>query len=255
MTEAMSRVDRAAATRARVVDSARTLFLLQGYAATTTRQVAGHAKVTERTLFNIVATKSQLLREVLLSYVFTDDFGPLLERQDFAPVLRAASVDDFLAEYSKWVVSLHTRTADLAEMTRAAASIDAGAAEIWRWGNAQQVVDLTHLAAALGQRGWLPSGTAPGEVGRSLAVLSGHESYWRLVTEEHWSRARYRRWLHRHVAGELAGADKTGSTPRTVAAAVQLHHRDDQARPPGGQGASGPSEAAGKIRVHDGLDT
>jgi AcrR family transcriptional regulator len=199
----MSRVDKTAVTRARVIDSARTLFLLRGYAATTTRQVAGHAKVTERTLFNIVANKSQLLREVLLTHVFTDDVGPLLERQDFSPVLGAATVDEFLTEYSKWVVSLHTRTADLAEMTRAAASVDIGAAEIWRWGNAQQVVDLTNLAESLNQRGWLRSGIAPEDLARSLAVLSGHESYWRLVNEEHWSRARYRRWLRRHCAAEL----------------------------------------------------
>jgi AcrR family transcriptional regulator len=214
----MSRVDKTAVTRARVIDSARTLFLLQGYAATTTRQVASHAKVTERTLFNIVANKSQLLREVLLSHVFTDDFGPLLERQDFSPVLRAASVDEFLTEYSKWVVSLHSRTADLAEMTRAAASVDIGAAEIWRWGNAQQVMDLTNLAAELNQRGWLRSGIAPGDVARSLAILSGHESYWRLVNDEQWSRARYRRWLHRHCATELSDTE---------------HDRDDTADAPG----------------------
>ena len=207
MTEAMSRVDKAAATRARVIDSARALFLLQGYAATTTRQVASHAKVTERTLFNIVVNKSQLLREVLLSYVFTDDFGPLLEREDFRPVLGAASVNQFLNEYSKWVDNLHTHTSATAEMARAAASVDAGAAEIWRWGNAQQIVDLGDLAAHLDQRGWLRPGLFPDEVARSLAVLSGHESYWRLVNEQHWSRARYRRWLRRHCSVELLEAE------------------------------------------------
>jgi AcrR family transcriptional regulator len=198
----------------RVIDSARTLFLLQGYAATTTRQVASHAKVTERTLFNIVANKSHLLREVLLSHVFTDDFGPLLERKDFAPVLRAAGVDGFLTEYSKWVVSLHTHTADLAEMTRAAASVDAGAAELWRWGNAQQLVDLTDLAATLDQRGWLRPGTGPADVAGSLAVLSGHESYWRLVNEERWSKARYRRWLRHHCAAELTDAQQDRDDPK-----------------------------------------
>lgn len=208
MAEQMSRVERAAATRARVIDSARTLFMLQGYAATTTRQVASHAEVTERTLFNLVANKSELLREVLLSYVFTDDYGPLLQRADFAPVLHAAGVDHFLAAFSKWVVSLHTRTAAVAEMARAAASVDAGAAEIWHWGNAQQIVDLRKLADTLHQRGWLRSGVEPDEVARSLAVLSGHESYWRLVTEQQWSRARYRRWLRRHCAAELIASEQ-----------------------------------------------
>jgi AcrR family transcriptional regulator len=190
--------------------------MLQGYATTTTRQVASHAKVTERTLFNIVASKSDLLREVLLSYVFTDDYGPLLQREDFARVLRAASVNEFLAEFPKWVASLHTRTSAVAEMARAAASVDAGAAEIWHWGNAQQIVDLRHLADALHQRGWLRSGLEPDEVARSLAVLSGHESYWRLVTEQHWSRARYRRWLRRHCATELIAPEQNRDDPEDV---------------------------------------
>jgi AcrR family transcriptional regulator len=203
MGSAMSRVEKVAATRARVIESARTLFVLQGYAATTTRQVAEHAGVTERTLFNIVANKSELLRQVLLSYVFSGDYGPLLERQDFVPVLAATRVDGFLAEFSRWVVSLHAHTAVVAEVTRAAAAVDLGAAEIWRWGNAQQVVDLRHLAETLQQRGWLRSGSKPREVGCSLAVLTGHETYWRLVVEQRWSRTRYRRWLQQHCGAEL----------------------------------------------------
>lgn len=37
----------------------------------------------------------------------------------------------------------------------------------------------------------------PREVVRSFAVLSGHETYWRLVAEQHWSLSVYRRWLRR----------------------------------------------------------
>lgn len=208
MTETRSRAGKASATRARVVDSARTLFMLKGYAATTTRQIASHAGVTERTLFNVVANKSELLRHVLLSYVFTDDDGPLLQRKDFSPVLHAETVHEFLAEFPKWVASLHSHTAAVAEMTRAAASVDTGAAEIWRWGNAQQIVHLSDLAETLHQRGWLRSELGPDEVARSLAVLSGHETYWRLVVEQHWSRARYRRWLRRHCGAELVATDR-----------------------------------------------
>ena len=41
----------------------------------------------------------------------------------------------FLNQYSQWVADLHRRTSAVAEMTRAAASVDAGAAEMWAWGN------------------------------------------------------------------------------------------------------------------------
>ena len=193
-----------------MIECARTLFLTHGYAATTTRQVAAGAHVTERTLFNVVASKSELLREVLLTYVFTDDHGPLLERKDFLPVLEASSVEAFLTRYSTWVADLHRRTAAVAEVTRAAASADPGAAEMWAWGNAQQIEDLENLARLLDQRGWLRPDLAPRDVARSLAALSGHETYWRLVTLEHWTLGTYRAWLRRHCATELV----SGAAPQ-----------------------------------------
>ena len=203
MTDTPSRAQKTAATRARVIESARALFVTQGYAVTTTREVAARAGVTERTLFNVVASKSDLLREVLKTYVFTGDYGPLLERRDFAPVLAASTVDVFLTRYSQWVAALHASTSPIAEMTRAAAPVHPGAAEAWAWGNAQQVIDLDNLARALDVRGWLRPGLSRREVGRSFAVLSGHETYWRLVVEQGWSAASYRRWLRRHCAADL----------------------------------------------------
>src|SRR6476469_6851436 len=169
MTARESRVEKAAATRRRVLEQALTLFLEQGFAATTSREIADRAHVTERTLFNLAANKSDLLRQVLLTFVFTDDFGPLLERKDFQPVLRTHTVAAFLTEFTHWEDNLHQQTSAAAAMTRAAAGADPGAAE----------------AAS------------------SLAVLSGHETYWRLVIEQQWSPFRYRRWLRRHCAAEL----------------------------------------------------
>jgi TetR/AcrR family transcriptional regulator of autoinduction and epiphytic fitness len=199
------RAQKADATRRRVVEQARALFVTQGYAATTTREIAAAAKVTERTLFNLVPSKSDLLREVLLTYVFADEYGPLLERKDFQPVLRARTVAAFLTRFTRWVLALHERTSAVAEMTRAAAGVDAAAAQSWAWGNAQQVTDLTNLGAELRRRGWLRTGGSPRSVARSLAVLCGHETYWRMVVQEQVGPARYRQWLERHCAVELAG--------------------------------------------------
>jgi len=203
MTARESRVEKAAATRRRVLEQALTLFLEQGFAATTTREIADRAHVTERTLFNLAANKSDLLRQVLLTFVFTDDFGPLLERKDFQPVLRTHTVAAFLTEFTHWVDNLHQQTSAAAEMTRAAAGADRGAAELWTWGNQQQITDLHNLSTELRRRGWLRPGLSAAEAASSLAVLSGHETYWRLVIEQQWSPFRYRRWLRRHCAAEL----------------------------------------------------
>lgn len=199
------RAQKADATRRRVLEQARSLFLARGYAATTTREIAAAAAVTERTLFNLVVSKSDLLREVLMTYVFTDDYGPLLERKDFRPVLAARTTEQFLTRFTGWVLELHQQTSAVAEMTRAAAAVDPPAAEIWAWGNAQQVTDLTNLSTELERRGWLRTGGSPRPVARSLAVLCGHETYWRMVVLEQASPAEYRRWLQRHCAAELVG--------------------------------------------------
>jgi AcrR family transcriptional regulator len=201
-----SRTDKTAATRARVLESAHRLFMTQGYAATTTRQIAGDAAVSERTLFNIAASKSDLLRQVLLTYVFDADVGPLLERRDFAATVRATSPEEFLTQFARWVTRLHRHTSATAEMVRAAAPVDPGAAEIWSWGNGQQVVDCGNLAGYLRARGWLRDDLSLAETSQSLAVLSGHETYWRLVVEQRWTERRYRSWLRRHCAVELGRA-------------------------------------------------
>lgn len=205
MIERKSRLEQAAATRGRVAEKALELFLAHGYAATSTRQIAGAAGVTERTLFNIVPSKGELLRQVVLAHVFTQDYGPLLERKDFNATVHAESVEEFLREFTRWVTRLHGGTAPIAEMVRRSAVVDAGAAELWLWGYQQQVTDCRNLVGLLRHRGWLRAGLAGTETAESLAVLTGHETYWRLVTERQWSQPRYRRWLKRHCALELIG--------------------------------------------------
>ena len=62
-----TRAGRAAAPRRAILDAAVTLFLTQGYPGTTTREVANRAGVSERTVLNIVSSKGEVLREVLLA--------------------------------------------------------------------------------------------------------------------------------------------------------------------------------------------
>lgn len=187
------------------MDRAHDLFLVQGYALTTTREIAAAAQVTERTLFNIVPNKSELLRQVMLRHVFAGQASPVLERADFATVVRSTSAADFLEAFAEWVAALHRRSAELAEVVRAAAAVDAGAAELWQWGVQRQVEDCRSIVGLMHRRGWL-SGRPRTESASSLAVLSGHETYRRLIDELHWPQARYRRWLVRHCAADLLGA-------------------------------------------------
>lgn len=209
VTERQTRVEKAAGTRRRVLEQARDLFVLQGFAATSTRQVAAAAGVTERTVFNIVPTKSDLLREVVLLSIFGDGDRDvaMVDREDFAGVRRSATPEQLLREFAGWVLRLHRRSSVFAEMVRSAGAVDPGAAEIWRWGNARQVTDCQRLLTLMCQRGWLVASHADNGTAISLAVLTGHETYWRLVIQQHYTAPRYKRWLVLHMAAELLDTD------------------------------------------------
>jgi AcrR family transcriptional regulator len=216
MEPVKSRAEQAAQTRLRLLERARELFLEQGYAATSTRQIAAAAQVTERTLFNIVASKSELLRLVVITSVvgepvstpWADTSDPLLERDEFARALGAGTTAQALNQFCAAVTELHQRSARLAAVVRAAADVDPGAAAFWSWGVAQQVSDCRRFVDLLHSRGSLRPGLEPAEAADSLAVLSGHETYWRFSEELGWPPERYRRWLHRLCSAELLGPVK-----------------------------------------------
>ena len=62
-------------SRAAVVEAARTLFLEQGYAGTTMDEIAAHAGLTKRTLYNIYADKEELFRQIVMVPIgYADEF-------------------------------------------------------------------------------------------------------------------------------------------------------------------------------------
>ena len=59
------RAEQAAITRRAILDAARTLFVGNGYAATTVADIASHARVSLDTVYATVGRKPALLRELV----------------------------------------------------------------------------------------------------------------------------------------------------------------------------------------------
>ena len=77
------RESQARETRRRVIDSARALFLEQGYPATTIAAVARRARVSADTIYSTFGSKGALLKEVLDVVIRGDDApSPLLDQAD-----------------------------------------------------------------------------------------------------------------------------------------------------------------------------
>src|SRR6186713_3598 len=75
--DASSRRAAAEATRERICAAAERLFLLNGYARTSIRAVAGEAGVAEATVYLTFSTKSALLNATILRATGAEDGKPL----------------------------------------------------------------------------------------------------------------------------------------------------------------------------------
>ena len=86
------RAEQAAVTRSAVLASARELFVVKGYAATTVADIARHARVAVDTVYATVGRKPDLLREVLETSISgTDNAIPARQRDYVRRVSDATS--------------------------------------------------------------------------------------------------------------------------------------------------------------------
>src|SRR5919202_2102793 len=76
-----TRSARAAATRARILDSAARRFVEDGYRTATVETIAAEAGVSAKTVYHLFGSKVGLLRQVMdVAFVADDEPVPLLER-------------------------------------------------------------------------------------------------------------------------------------------------------------------------------
>src|SRR4051812_5852841 len=91
-----SRRQRAAQTRARMIDAAYRLFTQRGYPATTMADVAAEAAVAVQTLYFTFGTKAQLLQNVYERAVTGDAGAPPEQQPWYARVVATPDLDDAL---------------------------------------------------------------------------------------------------------------------------------------------------------------
>src|SRR5579862_9876896 len=83
------RARKARVTRHRVLDAAETLFVRDGYAATTIAAIAGEADVAVQTVYAVFGNKRAILSELLaVRIVGDDDAIPLPSREQWQAIER-----------------------------------------------------------------------------------------------------------------------------------------------------------------------
>ena len=196
------RADQAQQTRRRILESARRLFVANGYAGTTIAAIAEDAGVVPETIYLSLGGKRGLLEGVM------DITGPHDSAADdekwwdmVARLPNAAERLDKIVEYSCRILG---RTRPIHAIIRGAADNEAFAAELGRRLLAERLTNQTErIRRQLGNA--LRPGLSVVDAGQRYCALTSPELYHLLTIELAWTAEHYRRWITQLLHTELLG--------------------------------------------------
>jgi AcrR family transcriptional regulator len=190
--------------RRAVIDAARTLFLEQGYAATTVEAISKAADVPPATLYRLFASKLGILKVLLDTSIAGDDEPvAVAARPDVASLFDEPDPADLLAGFAGVTTDINQRTNDVHRVLVGAASSDPAAAELLAEIREQRDRGQRQIVRALSGRKELREGLRAREAEDVVHALMAPEVYRLLVVDRGWAPERYRTWLGATLAQQL----------------------------------------------------
>ncbi|EON34276.1 putative transcriptional regulator, TetR family protein [Gordonia terrae C-6] len=187
----------AAQTRSRILDTARGLFLSQGYAATTVAAIARGAAVSPDTVYTVVGRKPAVFRELIeLALSGTDQPVPGAQRDYVARMLAEDDARRKLAIYAHAVTAIQGRLAPLFLVLRDAAALDTDLRDLWEEITERRAENMRRLAADLASTGATRTDLTVEEIADIVWTMNSSEYYSMLVTDRGWTPDRFSNWLH-----------------------------------------------------------
>jgi AcrR family transcriptional regulator len=192
-------------TRRRILDSARALFLDQGFPATTIAAVARRAQVSADTVYSVFGSKANLLKEVLDVVIGGDDQDvPLLERDRPQAVRAEPDQRRQLAMFAEDITTQLERVRPLDDILRSAAAVDTAAAELRAdLQLRQRRAAMRTVVAWVGAHGPLREGLTDEEASAVVWTLTSPEVHAMLRDTWGWSRERFEQWLRETLIASL----------------------------------------------------
>lgn len=192
------REDQARATRRRIVEAARDLFLEHGYAPTTIDAIAARAEVSRKTVFTAVGSKVELLK-LAWDWALAGDDEPVA-MADRPEVREMRALTDPLALIAAWVrinVGVAIRLAPLYDVLIVAADGDADAAALQAVNEANRTRAAQLFVDQLVSIGGLRPDLRPDRAVSIAEVFLDPPPCRRLVLEAGWTQEEYTEHLER----------------------------------------------------------
>ena len=190
--------------RRAVVESARTLFLEHGYAATTIEAISEHSDVPSATVYRLFSSKLGILKALLDTSIAGDD-QPLAvqERPDVASLFTEPDPHKLLAGFAGITTAINQRTNDIYRVLVSAAGSDPAAGELL--GEIRQERDRGQgqIARSIARAHALKPGLRERDAADVIHALMSPEVYRLLVGDRGWTPERYQQWLATTLTQQL----------------------------------------------------
>jgi AcrR family transcriptional regulator len=203
--DSLARAEGSRATRRRILEVSRDLFLAGGYLGTTLDGIATRAGVSAQTVYNLVGGKAAVFKAVYdVTLAGDDEPVPLVDRPIFQKVTRADSPRAALAAYAEVGQVLWQRVGPLVRVATAQAA--AGDRELRAFVatiEAERSAGVRGLVEHLAGRFGLRPGLSAERAADIVWVLAAPEMIDRLVVDRGWTWDDYRTWVAETAAHAL----------------------------------------------------
>lgn len=191
-----------------MIDSARELFLAQGYAPTTMGQIAAGAGVAVQTVYYTFRTKGGLLREVVeVTAAGAELPVPVTQRAWWQEMVRTTSPQRVLALAVDHGTAIYDRVAPLWPTVAAASATDPHVAEYWQGVSTDRRAGQRAMVGRLAELGGLAPDLPVDRATDIVVLLVGHDVYRGLVVDAGWPVREYRAWLFATLTHQLLGQE------------------------------------------------
>jgi AcrR family transcriptional regulator len=202
------RQEQAQATRLRILEAARKLFIERGYAAVTVQDIAASAGVAYPTVYAIFRTKPALARGIIDAAFEVEDVGYLISEARASP-----DPEVWLRTVATVSRRLNERFASVIRFMRESGDPDLHADALKL--EARRHRTQADLGAMLQSSGRLRSDVSPAEAVAIIWTMSGPDMYARLVLERRWPAARFEAWVGRALMDLLLRGEPVSARRRT----------------------------------------
>lgn len=189
----------AAVTRHSILDAARRLFVEQGYADTSMRQLADEAGVAVQTIYTAVGSKPAVLM-ALVDEMDQQHVEPLVVQ-----LMQAERPAEILALGARLLRSARAVGFDFIRVFQNAAIVDPELRPLWDQAYGRHRDGIARMCARVADTGALRPGLDLELATATALALTSNETYEELIHRRGWSDDEYERWVATALMWSLLG--------------------------------------------------